>query len=46
MLRESLLAYQIPVHICELQELPRTPSLKVSQPELREMLGRKLAAAL
>ncbi|MDG2004716.1 MAG: fatty acid--CoA ligase family protein [Novosphingobium sp.] len=46
MLRDTLLAYQIPVHLSELPELPRTPSLKVSQPELREVLGRKIVAPL
>jgi acyl-CoA synthetase (AMP-forming)/AMP-acid ligase II len=39
MLREKLLAYQVPVHIFMLDELPRTPSLKVSQPELKALLA-------
>lgn len=38
-LRQRLAAYQIPVRIAVLQTLPRTPSMKVSQPELRSMLG-------
>lgn len=44
MLRASLLAYQIPVRIIELPELPRTPSMKVSQPELRDVLERMIAS--
>ncbi len=43
-LRASLLAYQVPVHIFHLDELPRTPSLKVSQPELKALLARKIEA--
>lgn len=41
-LRQSLLAYQVPVHIFALDELPRTPSMKVSQPELKALLARKV----
>jgi acyl-coenzyme A synthetase/AMP-(fatty) acid ligase len=41
-LRASLLAYQVPVHIFALDELPRTPSLKVSQPDLKALLARKI----
>jgi acyl-CoA synthetase (AMP-forming)/AMP-acid ligase II len=37
-LRQRLAAYQIPVRIAVLKSLPRTPSMKVSQPELRRML--------
>jgi acyl-CoA synthetase (AMP-forming)/AMP-acid ligase II len=36
-LREKLLPYQIPVEIRKVSEMPRTPSLKVSQPELRKL---------
>lgn len=36
-LRERLLPYQVPVEIKEVAEMPRTPSLKVSQPELRKL---------
>jgi acyl-CoA synthetase (AMP-forming)/AMP-acid ligase II len=36
-LRERLLPYQVPVEIREVAEMPRTPSLKVSQPELRKL---------
>jgi acyl-CoA synthetase (AMP-forming)/AMP-acid ligase II len=41
-LRQKLLAYQVPVHIFALDELPRTPSLKVSQPELKALLAEKI----
>jgi long-chain acyl-CoA synthetase len=37
-LRGSLMATQIPVRIFALDELPRTPSLKVSQPDLKVLL--------
>jgi acyl-CoA synthetase (AMP-forming)/AMP-acid ligase II len=36
-LREKLLPYQVPVEIREVREMPRTPSLKVSEPELRKL---------
>jgi acyl-CoA synthetase (AMP-forming)/AMP-acid ligase II len=36
-LREKLLPYQVPVRVMAVTELPRTPSLKVSQPDLRKM---------
>ena len=39
-LRERLTPYQVPVDIVAVDELPRTPSLKVSQPGLRELLER------
>ena len=42
-LRASLLAYQVPVHIFAFDELPRTPSLKVSQPDLKALLARRIA---
>jgi acyl-CoA synthetase (AMP-forming)/AMP-acid ligase II len=38
-LRARLAAYQIPVRIAVLEALPRTPSMKVSQPELRRLMG-------
>lgn len=37
-LREKLAGYQLPVRIAVLPKLPRTPSLKVSQPALRALL--------
>jgi acyl-CoA synthetase (AMP-forming)/AMP-acid ligase II len=39
-LRGSLMATQIPVRMFPVEELPRTPSLKVSQPELKDLLAR------
>lgn len=36
-LREKLVAYQMPTQLKILPALPRTPSLKVSQPQLREL---------
>jgi long-chain acyl-CoA synthetase len=36
--RDRLAAYQVPAEIRLLDELPRTPSLKVSKPDLREIL--------
>lgn len=44
-LRDRLMAYQIPLRIFTLDSLPRTPSLKVSQPELRELLAGLMVAA-
>ncbi|WP_414900280.1 class I adenylate-forming enzyme family protein [Sphingomonas flavalba] len=41
-LRGQLLSYQIPAHLVHLTELPRTPSLKVSQPALRKILESEL----
>ena len=38
-LRSKLLPYQIPVRIFALAELPRTPSMKVSLPELKALLA-------
>jgi acyl-coenzyme A synthetase/AMP-(fatty) acid ligase len=38
-LKERLLAYQVPVRFLCLAELPRTPSMKVSQPELKLLLA-------
>lgn len=34
-LKEKLLPYQVPVRILKMDEMPRTPSMKVSQPALR-----------
>lgn len=36
-LRERLLPYQVPVKLMAVPELPRTPSLKVSGPDLKQM---------
>ena len=36
-LRERLTAYQVPVRLLQLDEMPRTPSMKVSQPELKKL---------
>lgn len=36
-LKERLLPYQVPVRLLQMEELPRTPSLKVSQPRLRAL---------
>ena len=38
-LRERLVAYQVPTQVRVVSELPRTPSLKISQPLLRELLS-------
>jgi acyl-CoA synthetase (AMP-forming)/AMP-acid ligase II len=38
-LKQKLLAYQVPVKFLCLSELPRTPSMKVSQPDLKVLLG-------
>ncbi|MBV1901403.1 MAG: acyl--CoA ligase [Kordiimonadaceae bacterium] len=35
--REKLTGYQVPVKILIIEELPRTPSLKVSQPAVRKL---------
>jgi long-chain acyl-CoA synthetase len=39
-LRTHLLPYQVPVRVIEVEELPRTPSMKVSLPELRALFDR------
>jgi long-chain acyl-CoA synthetase len=39
-LGERLMAYQLPARILCLDELPRTPSLKVSQPTLRALFEK------
>jgi acyl-CoA synthetase (AMP-forming)/AMP-acid ligase II len=36
-LKEKLMPYQVPVRLLCLDEFPRTPSMKVSQPALREL---------
>lgn len=36
-LKERLLPYQVPVRMLQMAEMPRTPSLKVSQPQLRAL---------
>jgi len=37
-LREKLSAYQVPTKLLALNEFPRTPSMKPSQPELKKLL--------
>ena len=37
-LRERLTAYQVPVQLMLVEDFPRTPSMKPSQPELRKLL--------
>lgn len=37
-LREKLAAYQVPAKLLALDEFPRTPSMKPSQPELKKLL--------
>ncbi len=37
--RERLAGYQVPIRIRVVEALPRTPSLKVSQPAVRELFG-------
>lgn len=41
-LGQRLTRYQMPVRLAVVDELPRTPSLKVSQPALRELLGQEI----
>lgn len=41
-LRQRVARYQIPTQLKIVDELPRTPSLKVSQPGLRELFGQEL----
>jgi long-chain acyl-CoA synthetase len=38
-LKQLLLAYQVPAKFLCLDELPRTPSMKVSQPDLKALFG-------
>ncbi|KUI21595.1 AMP-dependent synthetase [Mycobacterium sp. GA-1285] len=40
-LRQRLTRYQMPARLLVVDELPRTPSLKVSQPALRELFGQE-----
>ena len=42
--REHLTPYEVPVHILVVDELPRTPSTKVSRVELLELVTESLAA--
>lgn len=46
LLRGSLMPYQIPVRFLVFEELPRTPSMKVSLPELRLAIERRLNEAV
>jgi acyl-CoA synthetase (AMP-forming)/AMP-acid ligase II len=39
--RQRLTSYQVPVKLLIVDELPRTPSLKVSQPALRELFEQE-----
>jgi acyl-CoA synthetase (AMP-forming)/AMP-acid ligase II len=40
-LKAKLMPYQVPVQILCLEEFPRTPSMKVSQPALREIFEKQ-----
>lgn len=42
-LKEQLMPYQVPVRLLQLEEMPRTPSMKVSQPALRELFAADTA---
>jgi acyl-coenzyme A synthetase/AMP-(fatty) acid ligase len=42
-LRERLLPYQVPSQLMQVEELPRTPSLKVSQPDLKALFATRAA---
>ena len=42
--REHLMPYEVPVHILVVDELPRTPSTKVSRVEMLELVTASLAA--
>lgn len=42
-LREHLLPYQVPTLLMQVRELPRTPSLKVSQPDLKALFATRAA---
>ena len=39
-LKGKLMPYQVPVKLMYLEEFPRTPSMKVSQPDLRELFNK------
>ncbi len=43
-LRETLVAYQVPARILIVNELPRTPSMKVNRPGARAQIEQTLAA--
>ncbi|MFZ4603527.1 MAG: class I adenylate-forming enzyme family protein, partial [Caulobacterales bacterium] len=43
-LRDRLLPYQVPVKFLRVEEFPRTPSMKVSQPDLRALFAETEAA--
>ena len=38
-LKEKLIAYQVPVHLCFVDDFPRTPSMKPSAPGLKSLFG-------
>ena len=42
-LRQHLMPYQIPVLLLAVDELPRTPSIKISQPALKALLEQETA---
>ena len=42
-LKERLLPYQVPLQILAVDEMPRTPSLKVSQPDLTKQFLNETA---
>jgi len=42
-LREKLLPYQVPTRFMRVDELPRTPSMKVSQPDLKALFSEAAA---
>ena len=44
-LRERLMSYQIPVLLVAVDELPRTPSMKISQPALKALLEQERTAS-
>jgi acyl-CoA synthetase (AMP-forming)/AMP-acid ligase II len=43
-LRARLMPYQVPVRVIEVAELPRTPSMKVSLPDLRALFDSMAGA--
>ena len=43
-LKDRLLPYQVPVQFLQLEDFPRTPSMKVSQPDLRALFAQTAAA--
>ncbi len=45
LLKDKLLPYQVPVRFLWVAELPRTPSLKVSQPMVRDLFANQPAIA-